>query len=83
MTACMGRVSHSSVRLNLPSSRATVSNLVAELPPETVGRAACVTSSVSLSTPVSVPLMVMFFDEGWQAQSSAAPANIISTFFFI
>ena len=49
----------------------------------TGGMARMLTSSVSLSTPVSVPLMVVPFCVGWQAQSSAAPASSVSTFFFI
>ena len=62
---------------------ATVSVFAAFELPAAVGIGALTTSSVSLSTPVSVPLIEMFFCAGWQAQSSAAPANIVSTFFFI
>lgn len=83
MTACTGRESHASVSVNLPSCMTTVSVLLLAFSLEAVGIGALSTSSVSLSIPVSVPLIVVPFCAGWQAQSSAAPANSVNTFFFI
>ena len=83
MTACTGRESHASVSVNLPSCMATVSVLLWVFSLEAVGIGALITSSVSLSIPVSVPLMVVSFCAGWQAQSSAVPASSVNTFFFI